>query len=99
MHQIDERINDGRCANSFSCTCFRFRWGIGVYRKEWDDSLTFKIIQKEKVAMSTRYESQQSLSVTLLDVGTIKYGDCIFCRFGEVTVLADGAHPSDYEGG
>jgi beta-lactamase superfamily II metal-dependent hydrolase len=36
--------------------------------------------------------------VHLLDVGQEKYGDCIFCQFGAVTVLVDGAHPGDYEG-
>src|SRR3954454_20857528 len=34
----------------------------------------------------------------LLDVGSQQYGDCIFCRFGNKTVLIDGGHSSDFAG-
>lgn len=47
--------------------------------------------------MST-HASNTGLSVTLLDVGTKKYGDCILCQFGNVSVLIDGAHTNDDEG-
>ena len=36
--------------------------------------------------------------VHLLDVGQTRYGDCILCIFGELTILIDGAHPGDYAG-
>ena len=36
------------------------------------------------------------LKINLLDVGEKKYGDCILCQFGDVSVLIDGAHSSDY---
>jgi beta-lactamase superfamily II metal-dependent hydrolase len=41
---------------------------------------------------------QAEVLVHLVDVGQEKYGDCILCRFGDVTVLIDGAHPGDFEG-
>jgi beta-lactamase superfamily II metal-dependent hydrolase len=40
-------------------------------------------------------DAPQRFSVHLLDVGRRKYGDCILCRFGDVTVLIDGGHPGD----
>lgn len=40
-------------------------------------------------------DAPQRLSVHLLDVGRRKYGDCILCRLGDVTVLIDGSHPGD----
>jgi hypothetical protein len=36
--------------------------------------------------------------VHLLDVGAEEYGDSILCRFGDVSVLIDGAHPGDQVG-
>ncbi len=42
--------------------------------------------------------SQNRLRITLLDVGSEKYGDCILCEFGDVSVLIDGAHPGDVDG-
>jgi beta-lactamase superfamily II metal-dependent hydrolase len=33
----------------------------------------------------------------LLDVGTKQYGDAVLCRFGNVSVLIDGAHRGNYE--
>src|ERR1019366_2531706 len=38
------------------------------------------------------------VEVHLLDVGATRYADCVLCRFGDITVLIDGAHPGDYEG-
>lgn len=35
-------------------------------------------------------------AVHLLDVGKEPYGDAILCRFGDVSVLIDGAHPGSY---
>lgn len=35
------------------------------------------------------------LKVHLLDVGEKKYGDAVLCQFGNVSVMMDGAHPSD----
>lgn len=38
--------------------------------------------------------------VHLLDIGSGKahrYGDCLLCQFGDVSVLIDGGHPSDDE--
>lgn len=35
--------------------------------------------------------------VHLLDVGTKQYGDAVLCRFGDVSVLVDGAHRGNYQ--
>ena len=35
--------------------------------------------------------------ITLLDVGTKIYGDCLLCQFGSKTILIDGAHPGDWK--
>jgi beta-lactamase superfamily II metal-dependent hydrolase/soluble lytic murein transglycosylase-like protein len=40
-------------------------------------------------------EAIKSAKITLLDMGEEQYGDCVLCRFGEETVLIDGAHSSD----
>ena len=34
-------------------------------------------------------------SVHLLDMGREKFGDCVLCLFGDVTVLIDGGHQAD----
>ncbi len=39
-----------------------------------------------------------SLKIHLLDVGTVKYGDCLVCELGDRRILIDGAHPGDYQG-
>lgn len=33
--------------------------------------------------------------LTLLDMGRTKFGDSIFCQFGNKTILIDGGHPAD----
>ncbi|HET6669358.1 MAG TPA: MBL fold metallo-hydrolase [Pyrinomonadaceae bacterium] len=43
-------------------------------------------------------DASQSFKVWLLDVGPDEYGDAVLCRFGNKTVLIDGAHPGDAEG-
>jgi hypothetical protein len=35
-------------------------------------------------------------AVHLLDVGPDEYGDAVLCRFGDVSILIDGAHPGDH---
>lgn len=47
--------------------------------------------------LRTALDPQARALVHLLDVGEEKYGDCVFCQFGDVTVLIDGAHPGDFE--
>ncbi|MGO9577893.1 MAG: MBL fold metallo-hydrolase [Desulfobaccales bacterium] len=40
-----------------------------------------------------------NLLVYLLDMGSEKFGDCIVARLGESTILIDGGHPGDWQGG
>lgn len=45
-------------------------------------------------------DAAATFKVHLLDIGTgqsHKYGDCILCQFGEVSVLIDGGHSNDAE--
>lgn len=35
---------------------------------------------------------------TFLDVGALRYGDCIVVQFGSVRVLIDGSHEKDFDG-
>lgn len=41
-------------------------------------------------------DSEPVCRVHLLDVGADKYGDCILCEIGEMRILIDGSHPSDF---
>jgi glyoxylase-like metal-dependent hydrolase (beta-lactamase superfamily II) len=40
----------------------------------------------------------ETFTVTLLDVGSKEYGDCILCQAGEDAILIDGSHPGDEQG-
>ncbi len=40
-----------------------------------------------------------SNAIYILDMGREKYGDCVLCRFGSKTVLIDGGHLGDFDGG
>ena len=37
--------------------------------------------------------------ISLLDVGKREYGDSILCQLADRTILIDGAHPGDEDGG
>ena len=48
--------------------------------------------------MSRSFEAADAandLRIHLLDVGDKKYGDAVLCKFGNVSVMIDGAHPTD----
>ncbi|MDC0744747.1 peptidoglycan-binding protein [Polyangium mundeleinium] len=34
--------------------------------------------------------------LTLLDVGEQPYGDAVLCRFGDISIMIDGAHPANH---
>lgn len=40
-------------------------------------------------------DASEDFKVHLLDVGEEKYGDCVLCQFGDVSVLIDGSHRGD----
>lgn len=40
-------------------------------------------------------DTSDDFKIHLLDVGEEKYGDCVLCQFGGVSVLIDGAHRGD----
>lgn len=40
-----------------------------------------------------------TVRISLLDVGKREYGDSILCQLGDRTILIDGAHPGDENGG
>lgn len=48
--------------------------------------------------MTDELDAAKSCKIHLLDVGRYEYGDAVLCRFGNRTVLIDGAHPGDYDG-
>ena len=43
-------------------------------------------------------DAPETFKVWLLDVGPDEYGDAVLCKFGNKTILIDGAHPADAEG-
>ncbi len=43
-------------------------------------------------------DAGETSKVWLLDVGPDEYGDAVLCKFGNKTVLIDGAHPADAVG-
>ena len=40
--------------------------------------------------------AEAPFTLTLLDVGEQPYGDAVLCRFGDVSVMIDGAHPANH---
>lgn len=50
-----------------------------------------------KTAPRSRSIDAVTSKIHLLDVGSEEYGDAILCEFGDVTVLVDGAHPSNHK--
>lgn len=40
-------------------------------------------------------DTSDNFKIHLLDVGREKYGDCVLCQFGSVSVLIDGSHRGD----
>lgn len=40
-------------------------------------------------------DAPDNFKVHLLDVGEEKYGDCVLCQFGNVSILIDGSHRGD----
>lgn len=40
-------------------------------------------------------DATNTFRIHLLDVGPEQYGDCVLCQFGNITVLIDGAHPTN----
>lgn len=56
------------------------------------------MVQEETPRIATPEHTGAEFAVHLLDVGPDEYGDAVLCRFGDVSVLIDGAHPGDYRG-
>lgn len=50
---------------------------------------------REASAPGNAADAPGECRVHLLDVGEEKYGDCVLCQFGDVSVLIDGSHRGD----